>query len=173
MSGRTRRTMIARAFSTEVEYQTAGNYDTAGVIQYTKDGKLYRYVAAVGTSARSVARRAEKRLRQVRPETLPSDYPYMVEVVSLREVTAPVVREYFGTHTVFVTGLFTEADGWTSCPVALKAGRSDLRRLIREGYTAFGISKQNSSISRTSRWRTADFQSNELLRSMNARKKTA
>jgi flavin-binding protein dodecin len=174
---RTRKTMIARAFGAEVEYVTAGDYDTAGVVQYTRGGQFYRYIAAVGTSAKSVEQRARAALRKARPETLPSDYPYLVEVVRLREQTAPVVREYFGTHTVFITGFFTEGQGWAYChEEPYKAGRSVIRWMIREkGVTAFEFGKHKGSVrpAGTSPWRTADFQASELLKSMNARKKAA
>lgn len=176
MAGRTRRTMIAKAFGAEVEYVTAGSYEVAGVVQYTRDGQFHRYVAVVGNSAKSVQRRAEKRLRQVRPETLPSDYPYLIEVVTLRERTVPALRDYFGTHSVFVTARFVPGSGWQHHPEApLQAGRSDIRRMIREGVSGFEVSKHRGSVRQagSSPWRSADFTAGELLRSMKARKKEA
>jgi hypothetical protein len=163
---RTARTMIAKAFGAEVEYKTAGNYACAAVIQYTRDGEFRRYVAAVGNSPASVGNRGRKVLRRVRPETLPSDYPYLIEVVTLREKTAPLVHGYFGTHNALVTALFISGRGWVRFDEQpWSAGASVLRKMIREdGVTAFEFTVPRSQ-------RYADFTSDELLRSMNARKK--
>lgn len=168
MSG-TRRTMIVRAFGQDFEYKTSGNYSYAAVIRYRRDGQDVQRVAAIGNSPASVEARAKRALRLARPGTLPSDYTYLMESGPLTEATAPVVRQYFRTHRVVISGLFREGQGWAA-PDALgmvpegrtmAAGRSVIRRLAREGWTGVAFTRQG---------RVADFQMTELAASMNARK---
>jgi hypothetical protein len=180
MSGRTRKTMIARAFGEEIEYQTAGNYSVAGVLIYPDAAANFpRRVVAVGNSHASVTRRTRKVAHQVRSMLLKSDEHHVMQVTSLTEATAPLVRDYFGTHGVVIDALYKpgyedplEMMNWmypwdiglTSRAHALKGGRSMIRQLAKEGYTALAFRTVNGT-------RIADFQMDELLKSMNARKK--
>jgi len=86
-------------------------------------------------------------------------------VATLWEVTAPVVREYFGSHKVVITQGFLPGSGWVDLKIGehgRKAGKGRIRALLREGYTALGFSQGD---------RTADFQADELVKSMNLRPK--
>lgn len=182
MSGRTRKTMIATALGEEIEYQTAGDYTVAGILMYPDpENDFPRAVVAVGTSRASVTSRTRTIARRVRPGLLRSDEHYVMDVVPLTEATAPVVREYFGTHDVVIDALFKPGyedpmtmmkPGWahpwdiglTSRAHALKGGRSLIRVLAKEGYTALAFRTVHGT-------RIADFQMTELLKSMNSRKK--
>jgi hypothetical protein len=166
ISTRTVKTMIARTQWGEVEYRTAGKYDVAGVIQYTEKGQLVRRVAAVGTSWDSVERRTKAELRKARPGTLPSDYPYLMEVVHLTEATAPVIRKYFGRHGLTISQVFTQDGGWQD--VRYHTGQSLLRKLAKDGVTAITVSRP---LGRDRGCQMADFQMTEVVKSMNARKK--
>jgi hypothetical protein len=157
--------MIAATQWGDVEYRTAGNYSVAGVIHCMINGELVTRVAAVGNSWDSVQSRTRRALRDARPGTLPSDYVYLTEVVSLTEATAPKLHQYFGTHKLSVTQVFTPGRGWTAANY--HAGRSSLRKLAKEGVTA--VSAGRSRTARLGRWE-AGFQMDELLKSMNARK---
>lgn len=165
ISTRTRKTLIATSMWGEFEYQTSGNYDVAGVIQYTENGQLIRRIAAVGTSWASVASRTKAELRRVRPNTHPSDYSYLMEVVSMTEATAPSIRKYFGRHGLTVTSVFKEdGEGWR--PACYGTGRSTLRALARDGVTGVTVSR---ALGRNRGRQEADFTMKELLSSMNAR----
>jgi hypothetical protein len=97
MSSRARRTMVATApDGTEVTEQTSGNYDTAGLIQH--EGGTW-VIAAHGTSHSSVYNRTS---------TLYNRGCYKsMHVSDLVEQTAPVLREYFGTHQVTVDSAYS------------------------------------------------------------------
>jgi hypothetical protein len=171
--------MIAEALGEEIEYETAGPYDVAGVLMYPDaESGFPRKIVAVGTSYASVTSRTRTVARKARPGMHKGDEHYVMQVVGLVEATAPVVRDYFGTHNVVIDALYkpgTEAGlmmtrGWaypqdidlTGQRRSLKAGRTMIRRLAKEGYTAIAF-RQGSRI--------ADFQMDELLKSMNTRKK--
>lgn len=97
MSSRTRRTLVATApGGIEVTEQTAGKYDTAGLIQRT-DGSWV--IAAHGTSRDSVYNRTHAMYNR-------GDYLAM-HVADLVEQTAPVIRAYFGTHQALVETAYT------------------------------------------------------------------
>ena len=150
MSSRTRRTLVVTApDGTEVTEQTSGGYDTAGIVQGA-DG-TWRLVAH-GWSHASVYDRTHARYNR-------GDNRAM-HVGDLVEQTAPIVREYFGTHDVYISQMFTPANGWMT-GLRRKAGRSDLRQLQRDGITSVAIKHGG---------RTADFAMDELVKSMNARK---
>jgi hypothetical protein len=166
ISTRTAKTLIATTQWGEVEYRTAGNYTVAGVIQYTENGRLVRRVAAVGNSWDSVTSRTKAELRKARPGTLPSDYPYLMEVVHLTEATAPVIRKYFGRHGLTISQVFTQDGGWQD--VRYHAGRSLLRKLAQDGVITITVSRP---LGRNRGRQEADFQMTEILKSMNARKK--
>lgn len=180
MSGRTRKTMIAEAFGQEVEYKTAGDYSVAGVVVLPDvENNFPLKIAAVGTSWASVTSRTRTVSRKLRPTLHRSGEHAVMRVVKLTEATAPCVREYFGTHSVVIDALFREGTavdgmkpGWaypwdlglTSRAHALKGGRSMIRRLAGEGYTALAF----RTVAGT---RIADFPMADLLKSMNSRKK--
>lgn len=220
-STRTRKTLVATApDGTEVTEQTAGGYTVAGLIQRT-DGTWV--IAAHGHSEKSVKSRTSMLYGR--------GYYKAFHVTALIEVTAPVLREYFGTHAIGIdqvfrtgsyTGLSEEAlraildrecatryhgdaireaveqgttvvstindgpatirheDGTFSMEVKggwyytwqgeadytvidhplLAAGRSVLRQIARDGWTAISVRHGD---------RTADFQVSEILKSLNAR----
>jgi hypothetical protein len=157
--GRTRKTLVAAALGQEIEYQTAGGYTVAGVVMSTNAEENFPCtVVAVGYSWKSVTRRTRAISRQVRSGISKSDEHWVMEVTGLIEATAPVVRDYFGTHKVYAAAVYRPQDGWEA-GLRLSAGRSDLRRMAAEGITAVAL---------TFAGRTADFQVTELLRSMNA-----
>jgi hypothetical protein len=165
MSTRTRKTMIAEALGEEIEYKTAGNYSVAGIVMMPDpESGFPRQVVAVGTSWDSVTRRTRTASRKLRPGLHRGDEHHVMAVVALTEATAPVVREYFGTHKVSVSSVFTPGKGWEDA--RYHAGRSVLRKLAGDGVTAVAFSRGNG---RGSGRRIADFQMTELLRSMNAR----
>jgi hypothetical protein len=165
MAGRTRKTMVATAFGTEVTYQTAGDYAVAGVLMRNDIRNGFPLaVVAVGNSWDSVTRRTRSASRRERPGISRSDEPRVMAVVALREATAPVLREYFGTHNVAFDAWFTEERGWVRADGDVHAGRSTLRKMIADGAVAFHM---------VGRSRSGDFQAAELLKSMNSRKKAS
>jgi hypothetical protein len=182
MSGRNRKTLIATAWGDEIAYQTAGDYSLAGVLIYPDAAANFpRRIVAVGNSHASVTARTRRTAHQVRNMLLKSDEPHVMQVVPLIEATAPVVREYFGTHNVIIDALYTPGykdplgmmnPGWmhpwdiglTSIAHSIKGGQSMIRQLAKEGYTALAFRTVNGT-------RIADFQMTELFKSMNARKK--
>lgn len=183
---RTAKTLVAKAFGRDAEYQTAGNYSLAGVVAYGApsptggEPALMTKVVAVGNSNASVARRTLAEARKIHPGLLKADQSYVMQVVPLVEATAPVVQKYFGTHNVVIHSLYKAGQpgdgmmkaGWahpadlgmTSQWHSLKAGRALIRQLAREGFTALSFRAAGGT-------RIADFQVDELLKSMNARKR--
>lgn len=161
MAGRTRRTMIAEAFGEEIEYGTSGSYTLAGVVMYPEPQNNFPLaIVAVGNSPASVARRTRTVSRRVRPGLRNSQEHHVMQVVPLHEATAPVVRNYFGTHAVSITQAYHPEHGWRAA--VREGGKSVIRDLAALGYTA--VSFRHSG-------RSADFQAAELLKSMNARRK--
>lgn len=159
MPGRSRKTMILTAFGEELEYKTAGGYNVAGAIQYWSDGGvLVRKVVAVGYSPNSVQARARKAFRDAVPRATPDWYPHSVDVGALIEATLPVIRQYFGTHRVAVTGWYVPGTGWLYGH--RYAGRSHIVQMAREGVTAVAVSQ---GLGRGKGRRTADFQMTELV----------
>lgn len=164
-STRTRKTMIATALGEDVEYQTAGDYTVAGVLMYPDaENHFPRRVVAVGTSWASVERRTRTISRKIRPNLHKCDEHHVMEIVRLVEATAPVLREYFGRHSLAITSVFTEAAGWQDARYS--AGRSTLRKLAKEGVQAVMVSMPRG---RNLGRREADFRMSELLASMNKR----
>jgi hypothetical protein len=168
MSSRTRRTLVATTSDgSEVTEKTSGNYSIAGLIQ-GEDG-TWRIVAR-GWSWDSVKKRTS---------TMYGRGCYRAMHVSdLIEQTAPMIREYYGAHYVVIDALYRSdlesqdsmyKPGWTSPAKAgyvqqhhtLAAGRTMIRQLARDGWTAVAFRRGT---------RIADFQMEELLKSMNARK---
>lgn len=142
-------TLVATApDGTEVTRKTSGKYDTAGLIQ-RRDGTWF--IAAWGWSWDSVYNRTHIRYNR-------GDYLAM-HISALVEQTAPVLREYCGTHDVYILACYTPGKGWVR--ERQGAPRPWLRRLAREGVTAVSVSREG---------READFQMAEIIRSMNARK---
>ena len=96
MSSRTRKTLVATApDGTEATEQTSGGYTVAGLIQSTS-GQWF--IARHGNSWDSVKNRTSALYHR--------GYYKAMHVSDLIEVTAPVVREYFGTHAVSVTSVY-------------------------------------------------------------------
>lgn len=168
MSGRTRKTMIAQAFGEEIPFQTAGGYTVAGVLMKNDaEHDFPRAIVAVGHSWDSVTRRTMGASRKERPGIARCDHHYVAQVVTLIEATAPVIRDYFGTHTVYVTGWYSPQTGWECFEKGSRsAGSSALREMIRDGATAFEVTQRMGG----GQSRVADFQAAELLKSMNARR---
>jgi hypothetical protein len=131
---------------TEVVYETAGKWDTAGIVQHA-DGKWS--LAAHGFSAPSVRQRTITRYHRYGGLRA-------FEVTRIWETTAPVVREYFGSHRVWIHEVFTPGKGWTPGK-HMAASRAAIRRLIREGATAIAFTDSD---------RTVDFQAAELQASL-------
>ena len=148
MSSRPVRTLVATApDGTEVTQKTSGSYDTAGLIQ-ARDG--HWFIAAHGWSHESVYNRTHVRYNR-------GDYQAM-HVSGLVEQTAPVIRDYCGTHDTYVIACFTPGKGWVR--ERQLAGRSHLRRLARNGVTDVAVNHNGNE---------ADFPMSELLKSMNAK----
>jgi hypothetical protein len=148
-----RRTLAAYVAGVEVTYQTSAAYDTAGLL-CRPDGTWF--IAEHGFSADAVARRTRVRFNRI-----PGAATW--EVKPLWEATAPVIREYFGHHMVFVESVYREGSGWER-GLRLKAGRAQLRRLAAEGAVTVAVRAAGSA-------RIADFQMSEITRSLASRKK--
>lgn len=135
---------------TEVIFETASQWTVAGMIQHT-DG--HWWLAANGHSTDSVLQRTGRRYRYC-PDAV------SFEVADIHETTAPVVREYFGTHAVITASVFTPEEGWQ--PLHMPASRKAIRALAKErGVTAIAFKASG---------RQADFQMDELLASIRPRK---
>lgn len=170
MSG-TKRQYAAYADATEcagpqeVITEHSGKYDLAGLI-VQQDGTW----AAVkfGTSWESVGNRTRTYFRRTRSNFDAYYISQLTQVSRLWEVTAPIVRDYFGSHRVVIAKGFLPGKGWvdfTSGDYGRKAGKSRIRALAREGYTALGFAQGGRG--------PADFEMSELLKSMNLRKKAS
>jgi len=151
--------------SPEVEIiveHSSEKYDLVGV---TIDQQNGLHAVAFGTSYNSVLQRTRTICRKRGYWWSTHDVFINNCVATLWEVTAPVVREYFGSHKVVITQGFLPGSGWVDLKIGehgRKAGKGRVRALLREGYTALGFSQGN---------RTADFQADELVKSMNLRPK--
>lgn len=187
MTGRnTAKTLVAEAFGEEFELRTAAPYEWAGVLMLPiLDQDFPRRMVAKGTSKNSVTSRTRTENNRWRPgfrrnHGLAAER-HVLQVVRFFEVTAPTIRAYFGTHRVVVSALFRAdlapelrddmmGNGWTTPQRAgyattfraCRAGRSDLRRLARDGWTAVGVRQFDGGSGRP----IADFQMDELIRSM-------
>lgn len=152
-----------RPSEAEVIFEHASDkYDYAGLMQ-DRDGNWS--LVALGFSANSVITRMRTACRKSGQWHSTYDVSMATSLARTWEVTAPVVRDYFGSHIVLMTAGFHPERGWedwTDGDSARKAGKSRLRALAREGYTAVAFTQSG---------RTADFQMTELLASMNLRKK--
>lgn len=192
MTGRnTPKTLVAEAFGEEFTIRTAAGYEYAGVLIVPQQDKDFpRVLVAKGFSHSSVKKRTRTENNRWRPNFTRRfgkvNEAQVMQVVRFFEATAPVVREFFGTHRVIVDGLFSAGiigtslqdenytPGWCDPQRAghagtfhaARAGRSDLRRYDAEGWTVIRLREFNGR-------KTADFQVTELLKSMNTRKKTA
>lgn len=145
--------VITAPDGTEVTERTSGDYDTAGIVQ-DYDGKWH--LAAHGWSRNSVWKRTRTQQDRQRGKTM--------YVGLLLEETAPAIREYFGTHQVYISEYFLPGHGWVK--VSRNAGKSMLRYLAKEGVVTVSVSSIFGH-----RKEYADFQMDELLKSMNAKKK--
>jgi len=155
----TRKNMIARASDgTEVVLRTAGGYDTAGLIR-RPDGTWY--IAAQGNSAESVRKRTRAAVNRYHGGSAP------IEVRPLHEETAPMVRDYFGTHDVRITSCF-HGGQWrlvltsSGQPGSYRGDRTMLRRLALAGVEAVAVTGRRPG---EDHQRTADFQMDEIARS--------
>jgi hypothetical protein len=144
--------VITAPDGTEVTERTSGGYDTAGIIQ-DYDGKWH--LAAHGWSRDSVWKRTRTQQDRDRCKTM--------FVGQLYEKTAPVIRDYFGTHQVRVHQYFIPGQGWVLS--AGSAGQTALRRLAGEGATAVNVTPVYGG-----RKVYADFQMIEITESMRTRK---
>lgn len=150
---RTMKTLVVTApDGTEVTERTSGGYDTAGIVQ-TYDGKWH--LVAHGWSRDSVWKRTRIREDRMHGKTM--------YVGQLREQTAPVIHDYFGTNEVRIHAYFTPENGWVIASGS--AGRSVLRNYAKGGVTAVSITPIYGH-----RKRFADFQMTEITTSMRARK---
>jgi len=166
---RTKRQFAAYVRSTgaspEIEItveHSSEKYDLVGVVL---DQQNQIHPVAYGVSRNSVVSRTRTICRKQGYWYSTHDVFINTCVATLWEVTAPVVREYFGSHKVVITQGFLPGSGWVDLRIGehgRKAGKGRIRALLREGYTALGFSQGG---------RTADFQADELVKSMNLRPK--
>lgn len=98
MGSRARKTVAVMApGGGEVTSQTSGHWDTAGIIQKA-DGTWF--IAAWGNSHSSVYNRTHAKYNR--------DPSFKaMHVGDLTEVTAPLIREYFGTHQVTIESAYS------------------------------------------------------------------
>ena len=164
---RTRRTYaVYVSYGTEVTFQTASaKYDHAGLVR-SRDGKAWS-VVALGYSLPSVI----KRTRTAARRAYNADWDIRSNSCTSQvwEVSAPVVSEYFGHNRLWITAVFLDG-GWQE--VSYHAGRSLLRTLAKEGVKAVcvqGCGQVNHPVEREG-LHEADFQMDEIVRSMSARK---
>jgi hypothetical protein len=154
MSSRSPRVLVVIApDGTEVTERTSGSYTVAGIVQ-NEDGSWW--IAAHGNSWDSVKSRTSMRYGR-------GSYKQM-HVAELRERTAPVLRDYFGTHAVRVISWYHPDKGWTT--ETRCADATSLRQLHRDGCTAVEI----QILGRTHDGKAADFQMTEIIKSLNERK---
>ena len=159
MSSRTSRTVVTYApGGVEVAWDTSAGYDVAGLLQYRNGGwgRVQHGFSWEAVRSRTVASYHRS----------PSSTAFAV--AAIWEATAPVIREYFGSHRVVIDSVFTPEAGWVTPTGAgyveggttMTAGKAMLRRLARDGVAA--VSVQGSTIGRM----IADFQMPEVLASM-------
>jgi hypothetical protein len=134
----------------EVSWKTSAKYDMSGFIKTP----VTWFHAEHGTSHEAVKSRTRARYNR---------HPTATEwaVRYSYEETAPVVREYFGTHAVTISQVFFPGQGWVRKNCV--AGRSAIRQFAKDGATAIAFAYKG---------RDADFQVDELFTSMRTRKPT-
>jgi hypothetical protein len=157
---------------TEVTFETSSDkYRYAGLVLPLNGGGQWD-VAVVGWSAESVTSRnrtqANKRLGAYRGQAWALDRYTGTSIAW--EHTAPVVREYFGHHRVAVTAVFFPGEGWTERDY--HGGKSLLRMLKGDGVTHVRFTGRGTFEGERPGVHAADFTMDELLKSMNARKKS-
>lgn len=119
MSSRTRTTLVATApDGTEVTEETSGGYTVAGLIQ-NESGQWF--IARHGFSYDSVRSRTSMLYGR--------GYYRTWHMADLIEVTAPILREYFGTHNVSITSVW-----WP--PVWENLTEAALRGILCDGLRA-------------------------------------
>jgi hypothetical protein len=141
---------------------SSDKYDYAGMY---RDASGKWHLAALGFSRNSVVSRTRTACRKAGAWWSTADVFLNTSTAQAWEVTAPVVREYFGSHKVVITQGFLPGSGWVDLKIGehgRKAGKGRIRALLREGYTALGFSQGS---------RVADFQADELVKSINLRPK--
>ena len=154
MSSRTARNLVITApDGTDVIKRTSGGYDTAGIIQHENGSWA---LAAQGWSHESVYNRTHAIYNRGCYKTM--------HIGPLHEQTAPVIRKYFGNHAVYIESVFTPDKGWVT--YRRNAGRSDLRQLAADGIIAVSVMQEHSGLQVASHAWTADFQMDEIVRSM-------
>lgn len=132
----------------EIPFQHHGSWTVAGLIN---DSRVGWRLDQQGHSTDSV-------LKRTNTSRLRSAHATDVATANIVDATAPIVRGYFGTHYVRITEIFVPGSGWLR-GFRGAAGRSDIRSLARKGVTAIVFSAGG---------RSADFQMDELLSSMQA-----
>lgn len=132
---------------TEIPFQHAGSWTVGGLIN---DSRVGWRLARQGHSDSSVRQRTITAYHR-------SHHATDVATAPIVDATAPMVRDYFGTHYVRIARIFVPGSGWVDFRGA--AGRADIRRLARKGVTAIAIKSGG---------READFQTDELLRDLQA-----
>jgi hypothetical protein len=161
MSSRTARIMIAYPQPDQpVEFKTSGGYTHAGLV-FNQDCTWT--MAAHGFSPQSILKRtkaAAGRKYVGHPQALVNS---MVAISRLWEETAPNVARYFGHHRLTVTAVFRPGHGWVN--VSWDAGRTNLRRMERDGYT--GV--QFEGCDAQGRVRHPEFMMTEISRSLRNR----
>lgn len=155
MSSRSTRELVAYApDGTEVTWKTAAPWDVAGLVQRT-DGTW----SAVrhGFSRDSVYDRTNAYYN------LHLDSLTAMHVADAWEATAPCIRNYkfFGSHRVNIARAFIPGQGWTDRN--MYAGCQAFRLLAADGVTSVEIRGDGHVV---------EFQMAEILKSMNARKKS-
>ncbi len=138
---------------TEVIYETSAKWDTAGMV-LNRNGSWG--LAAHGFSPDSVRRRT---IAYANRTTATDIIGWCV--TPIYEVTAPIVREYFGSHRVRIASAFYPGEGWRN--VSEPASRAAIRRLIAGGAGSLMFRLPSND-------RSADFAAEELIASLRARK---
>lgn len=124
MSRTARKLIVQAPDGTDVTLTTSGGYDVAGII---KAGDGTWALAAKGSSWESVTSRTRTRLNR-------SYTAVNMHVGPLFEETAGAIREYYGTHAVRVTAVFTPDGGWKNI-TSRDASARTLRCMRAEGVT--------------------------------------
>lgn len=137
---------------TEVTYETSGKWDTAGIVEHP--GGSWSLVAN-GFSPDAVRKRTVAYYRSHRLMGF--------AVTPIWEATAPVVREYFGSHRVRIGCVWIPGQGWVkkNC----QAGRSVIRSLAKQGVTAIEFVGKRARTGFEFE-HAVDFQMSELFKSM-------
>jgi hypothetical protein len=161
---RTAKRMIAYpAGPAPFEWQTASDKYTHAGLVWQQDGSWQ--LVTQGWSPESVEKRTKTVAGQQYVGNPQAVVNSMVSVVRAWEMTAPIVAAYFTHHRLLVTAARREGDGWVS--VRWHAGRSNLRKMQKEGWTALQFQGRRNGGGAVV---TADFQMSEIIRSLNSRK---